>query len=940
MISNDSTNSENRGVQSKLRNGKGRRTANSGFTVPASPAKSDSGTPAVSKRTKTKPADLDLSPLLDAKGNKRNRSLNRNTPVSSTSSEPGTPQNQPSSPVLIECPEPNCSKKYKHINGLKYHQTHAHCVNELNTKGDLDNKDANSDIEDSNFDANSLPSSPKMISNENIISDNSDLSTLANVALNDSIKDNQISTFSMSSIQCEVFQPNNEPFKHQEPIKHQESFKHQTSNSHVIGANTIASGISTATIESANLFLVSNPNETSIETTPNDESMEIVKLPSSHISGGKSQMGNVDADLYEGVKKDKKHKKKSKDKEKVKDDQPIHGPDPLQVDIENNITPSIVMQSSNSDIVNPINPLTSTCLQSNSEAAFSASVINASKDLRINNENANAISNPQIDQIENVQSPAYSDISDANETEPGDNDLDSNIDKPDDVLSLDKQIGDIANKQTANFSIYPYFNQPPYLLSMTQPSGPSTGLPPTLIQDVRQNIDNLSIDSKAIESENVSENLNRSDESVGKIQTDSVISEPPTHEYPSSGFPYPYGYMQGYIGFPNESNYPMHLITSEQQKRFIKDPKETSPNDSEKSRISSGLGKELGYKEIPSSTTTRLPHQNRPEVSSTMKTNIIEKQSENHQILKENIEMKSQMDVQSLKNKQKPFADHPFDSLSERSKEEGSPRYFMDRIVDPNKSAEIEGQRKEGASKSNTMTMKHASSPKSPPNISFSKDVPKKDKNEKDLFKKKVKDEGIKPTMETTGPPPPPTNGYYFNPSFLQAHHFPQIPPFDPSHPMFRSSSINPIIGAPYPPPFLHPQLHPRFANDIPVGPLPPTPDPVAAKLHPGTSPSHYSSHKIHELQERALISPNSNSCPPISQTKSSSSLSSGKSSDIPSSPSSKSEENSMDRQRSPPPQRHLHTHHHTHVGVGYPIYDPYGGKLILLFDINLVKLC
>ena len=30
------------------------------------------------------------------------------------------------SPTLIECPEPNCNKKYKHINGLRYHQAHAH----------------------------------------------------------------------------------------------------------------------------------------------------------------------------------------------------------------------------------------------------------------------------------------------------------------------------------------------------------------------------------------------------------------------------------------------------------------------------------------------------------------------------------------------------------------------------------------------------------------------------------------------------------------------------------------------------------------------------------------------------------------------------------------------------------------------------------------------
>lgn len=33
------------------------------------------------------------------------------------------------SPVLIECPEQDCSKKYKHANGLKYHQSHAHGTN-------------------------------------------------------------------------------------------------------------------------------------------------------------------------------------------------------------------------------------------------------------------------------------------------------------------------------------------------------------------------------------------------------------------------------------------------------------------------------------------------------------------------------------------------------------------------------------------------------------------------------------------------------------------------------------------------------------------------------------------------------------------------------------------------------------------------------------------
>lgn len=40
-------------------------------------------------------------------------------------SAPTSPPPEPA-PALLECPEPNCSKKYKHLNGLKYHRSHAH----------------------------------------------------------------------------------------------------------------------------------------------------------------------------------------------------------------------------------------------------------------------------------------------------------------------------------------------------------------------------------------------------------------------------------------------------------------------------------------------------------------------------------------------------------------------------------------------------------------------------------------------------------------------------------------------------------------------------------------------------------------------------------------------------------------------------------------------
>ncbi|KAK8779462.1 hypothetical protein V5799_019197 [Amblyomma americanum] len=85
-------------VQGKLRNGKGRR-----FAVPCSPAKNEG-------RRRNKPPELELSPP------DKKRARARSTP---------TPE-APCSPALILCPEPNCGKKYKHINGLRYHQSHAH----------------------------------------------------------------------------------------------------------------------------------------------------------------------------------------------------------------------------------------------------------------------------------------------------------------------------------------------------------------------------------------------------------------------------------------------------------------------------------------------------------------------------------------------------------------------------------------------------------------------------------------------------------------------------------------------------------------------------------------------------------------------------------------------------------------------------------------------
>lgn len=125
------------------------RTPSSFFTVeevkPASSTSLSSG-----KRKNKPPVDLDLSLVStdDIKnGNgKRIRAKSRSAPSTPQGkSDPsfmdpggGCASSPPPPPILIDCPHPNCTKRYKHINGLRYHQTHAHLEAEEQRKPELE----------------------------------------------------------------------------------------------------------------------------------------------------------------------------------------------------------------------------------------------------------------------------------------------------------------------------------------------------------------------------------------------------------------------------------------------------------------------------------------------------------------------------------------------------------------------------------------------------------------------------------------------------------------------------------------------------------------------------------------------------------------------------------------------------------------------------------
>ncbi|XP_041855405.1 zinc finger protein 608 isoform X2 [Melanotaenia boesemani] len=120
------------------------------FTVEEVKPANSASSPSSGKRKNKLPADLDLSLVSSDEiknGNgKRIRAKSRSAPSTPQGkSDPsfmdpggGCASSPPPPPILIDCPHPNCTKRYKHINGLRYHQTHAHLEAEEQRKPELE----------------------------------------------------------------------------------------------------------------------------------------------------------------------------------------------------------------------------------------------------------------------------------------------------------------------------------------------------------------------------------------------------------------------------------------------------------------------------------------------------------------------------------------------------------------------------------------------------------------------------------------------------------------------------------------------------------------------------------------------------------------------------------------------------------------------------------
>ncbi|XP_014879419.1 zinc finger protein 609-like isoform X1 [Poecilia latipinna] len=143
-LNDNSNSSDSKGSGSKTRGAaatsKGRRgvVVGCGEDAKASPS---------SAKRKTKPVS-DMEPTSSSEDSKASKRMKTNSSVVGTLLPVGKtealapPQLERTcpSPILIDCPHPNCNKKYKHINGLKYHQARAHNDHDVRLDQDGDSE--------------------------------------------------------------------------------------------------------------------------------------------------------------------------------------------------------------------------------------------------------------------------------------------------------------------------------------------------------------------------------------------------------------------------------------------------------------------------------------------------------------------------------------------------------------------------------------------------------------------------------------------------------------------------------------------------------------------------------------------------------------------------------------------------------------------------------
>lgn len=898
-------------VHSKLRNGgaKGRRGGGSGTPT---------GNVGAGREVPSPPPTTRSEPVSSPVNNSTNKRKSRASEEDSPASKRRTPASPPASPALLECPEPNCSKKYKHINGLKYHQSHAHGTIDDDEVKDIASMSEN---DESNMEAPSpigpIKSPEKLLEPGTPKKDERQDASTPAPGSRASSPPPPPTTLPTPTVPATppVILPMVPPVIPTPAIDSKPPLvKPGVLRFGPQAEDFTASGFinKTSTVPSSGQPPVSSAPPTVASVRPSEPTIPSVPV---QINQSHSTISPAPLPLQ--------HPAHS-----------VHAQLPLTNHVQHSsqLNPQINsslpqnLGTSNQQKGPPTSPQNSQ-FKVKPTAALMPVEDKKLQDSRILNKPQGTIKKNKsrkspagsplppeqtstfgIEQTgrDDVQSPAYSDISD--DTAPA---MESEVDKN---KLLGEKKSDSVPHSMPGYGMYQFY--------------PSQYLMPSV--QSQSNPDQIKIKDDSNKSQD-GKNLTDKD---GK--RDGHPDIPPQKIVPSHF--YPYSYMPPGYPYNMDPGYGSVSMISEEK---LKDQQE---RDRENSKDNISPAEHSNGKTISNPSPLIVP--GKPKASETLKDS--KHQNENHQILKESIEMKSQMNPYYQRHQQQAHQQsqhqHPDDMRRYVLKKEYSfyicsmhifhyyffYRYYVsfDHRREKNNSVTVDSG-KSPVVQSSSISGKSQSS--QPPSQKPSKEI-KVEEGTKLSVKdepKSIKQEGQKPTMETTGPPPPPTSQYFLHPSYMQPPHYGGLP-FDP---MYRN--LSPMIVPSYPPgPYLHPGSISRYHAPEDLSRPPPPKTLELLHHHPS---QYYSTHKIHELQERALKSPTpkapgpggspgggnistNNTAPgPLATPP----AKSGTSATTPNTETTPNKDS-----RSPPPQRHVHTHHHTHVGLGYPIYPaPYGGK-------------
>ncbi|KAH3841976.1 zinc finger protein 608-like [Dreissena polymorpha] len=992
-----------------LRKGRRGSSVSSTFTAPPSPAKSESSV-GIGMKRKGRHQDGDL-PLVDYRCSKRSRSGSQ---VSVANSEVTLSD----SSGRVECPEANCNKKFKNVTALNYHKSHNHsalfndgqddmeecnevpmndCKKEIlekdneraseslnndDDKGAVNENDAMDVIEKKNGDY-------AIISEQSVDNTRSSKENCESSGLKSTIEPLCSSQVSGRNVTSALSITTSCSF----PSLESHSLSREVSSAVPQGEIFVSKLKQDSTITvTEDLGKLNKPDRAKASALPQAESsavqmthsntsiLSLPQMPSSDktVPKGSKGLGNEDHinSSRADPNKDAKRGQKSKPSNSVQRTLAQVNP------IENKPERTGVIRT---------NPLQISSTQSDNSSKEISKVITSSKpspkngDLFQYSDNAQNCS-PQsrsddTSVSDDVQSPAYSDISDANDAASPAMPSEACQIKLKEETNLCKKSehGRLDNPTLSDTHMMQHFGmfygmnyKPPSFRSSSYKSDqkspqPTSGSADTVLSHNKNQEANKC--NESLEG-HVNKETEKDDKSVKEkgeyLQKDvqfpshsgalsSNIAPEHRQDYPvmyqhslynMPSLPqYPYG-PNGYFQSGMDQNF-LGPLSGEQKSSHEEHAKKdggNTPGNKKVSATNSGNKSMQDNSRVVEGSVTpsegAIPHSVTPAKDGKMiDQKLRENQSENRQILQENIDIKNEMEKKQAEDVRRFKMYQEQKMIEERKKDlarksEGYKHESVSSKVPGTKPINSSSARhvstfikSEKVCDDNTTNRGHSStenkeskdSSTRPPEEKLNTSSEKhfsETRESRGSDKKHSGCESSLPTSPCSTPgsssfPDAPGYGSYGNyMSYLQNPH--PYMGMGPSNPMYRNNTINPVLlGGNY------------VSNQY-----------MLSQMGYGRNVDHNSEketkdgsmHKIHELSEK--VGPRSRNSSPVPQK------------------SSKFDANSSayDKQRdfskSPPPQRHVHTHHHTHVlqpgpGLppgtamqgppGYPpVYDPY----------------